>query len=228
MNPAKALIFTFSLLLLGSAWGSEELLQLEQRIQKTSTIAEQSCLAIQTKAGGSGSAIIASAQGHLFTAAHAVGAPGSEVIAFDSEGIRHTGNVLAVQKELDVALVKLSTQRRWDAPCFGFSTVASDFLVAVGHGGGYNPQRKAPVRFGICLFTKNDTQIVTNCRITVGDSGGGLFDLNGNLAGITTAVTKSGKVYHVKLDCILEVFQPHLPGQLLTGIVEQPVEAANL
>jgi serine protease Do len=63
---------------------------------------------------------------------------------------------------------------------------AGDWALKLGHTGGYQADRPAPVRLGRVVAATADG-FCTDCRIAAGDSGGPFFDLDRRLVGIVRA-----------------------------------------
>jgi serine protease Do len=70
------------------------------------------------------------------------------------------------------------------------SLKVGDWLVCLGHPGGYEIGRVPPVRAGKVLEFR-PTQVITDCALIGGDSGGPLFDLNGRLVAIHSSISDS-------------------------------------
>lgn len=66
-----------------------------------------------------------------------------------------------------------------------------DFVVSLGHAGGYDPLRTPPVRFGRVVGMNPLGFIGTDCTLIGGDSGGPLFDLEGKLIAIHSSIGAS-------------------------------------
>ena len=62
-----------------------------------------------------------------------------------------------------------------------------DWVFALGHGGGLDQKRGPMVRLGRGVSLKHGV-IQTDCKLIRGDSGGPLFNLNGELIGIHSRV----------------------------------------
>ena len=63
----------------------------------------------------------------------------------------------------------------------------SQWVVSLGHSGGFEIGRTPPVRTGKVLKLKKDV-VVTDAVLIGGDSGGPLFNLNGDLVGIHSSI----------------------------------------
>ena len=83
---------------------------------------------------------------------------------------------------LPLGEVKITKKGKWP-----FAQIASkgdseigDWCFAIGHPGGFNKKRGVVVRLGR-IIGKNEDTLQSDSRLLGGDSGGPLFDFNGNI-----------------------------------------------
>jgi len=139
---------------------------------------------------GSGSGVIVSADGLLLTAAHVLQAVGEEFEVILFNGDRVKAKSLGKAYGRDAALGQITepgvyphvTRAAPDALTEGA------WALALGHPGGYEVDRSAPLRLGRILEKDVDGFVVTDCTLSGGDSGGPLFDLEGKLIGIHSSI----------------------------------------
>jgi serine protease Do len=73
--------------------------------------------------------------------------------------------------------------------------------LALGHPGGFDPDRHSVVRVGRLLADPGRTTLQTDCTLVGGDSGGPLFDLDGRVVGIHSRISRRiQQNYHVSMD----------------------------
>jgi len=125
------------------------------------------------KGGGSGSAVIISADGLVLTAAHVTGKVGEEMTVVMEDGSEHKGISLGLNSETDSAMLQL----QGEGP---FPFVKTDF----------DKERGVNVRVGR-LVRNSESTIQSDCMLIGGDSGGPLFNLEGELIGIHSRVGAS-------------------------------------
>lgn len=146
------------------------------------------------KNGASGSGVIVSEDGLILTAGHVVrGAEEMTVILSDGKQTR--GKVLGANFTRDSAMIQIigGGGKKWPYAEIGHSKdlAVGDLVVALGHAGGYDPVRSAPVRFGRLIARGQHKFITTDCTLIGGDSGGPLFDLDGHVIGIHSSIGMS-------------------------------------
>jgi serine protease Do len=142
---------------------------------------------------GAGSGVIVSADGLVLTAAHVSGDPGKECTIILPDGTRVKGKTLGTNDKLDSGMIKISEKGpkdgKWPFIPMGKSTdlKKGQWLVALGHPGGWKRNRPPVARLGQVEDNAKDL-IRTSCTLVGGDSGGPLFDLDGNIVGIHSRI----------------------------------------
>ncbi len=155
---------------------------------------------------GVGSGVVVSADGLVLTASHVVEhtrgfrpgrrgrAPDQEIQITFPDGRQYSAKLLGKNGDADAAVLKM-TETPEDGAAFPFAemgrtteTTVGEWCFALGHPGGFRPDREAPVRIGRILSVGNRT-VVSDCAILLGDSGGPLFDMDGKVIGIHSMIT---------------------------------------
>jgi serine protease Do len=140
--------------------------------------------------GAQASGVIVTADGYVMTAAHVIGRPGRDVKIIFPDGSAVRGKTLGLNPRVDGGLVQITDEGSWP-----FAPIASseetpkpgDWCLATGHPGGFQPGRNPPVRVGRVIAAE-DVVIRTDCTISMGDSGGPLFDMKGQVIGIHSRI----------------------------------------
>lgn len=151
---------------------------------------------------GFGSGVIVSPEGLILTAGHVVNTGASQFEIFFPGGQTATARLLGYNLNVDAAMLKLEGAGPWPFAELGQQTSLrrGDWVVCLGHSGGYELGRKPPVRTGRVLDFREE-MIVTDAVLIGGDSGGPLFDIDGKLIGIHSSI---GEVIaenrHVSID----------------------------
>ena len=137
---------------------------------------------------GFGSGVIVSKDGYILTAGHVLttNPENRELTVYFSDGSIAKAKPLGKNLDVDAGMAKLIGDKEWPYVDMGDSKNVrrGDWCICLGHSGGYELGRTPPVRTGKVL-RNNNLRILTDCALIGGDSGGPLFDLDGNLIGIT-------------------------------------------
>lgn len=143
-----------------------------------------------------GSGFIVSADGYVVTNFHVVdGADSIEVVTQD--GDRHQARVMGSDAKTDLALIKIDADKPLPYVEFGDSDDAEvgDWVIAVGNPFGLG----GTVTAGIISARGRDIQsgpfddyLQVDAPINRGNSGGPLFDAQGRVLGINTAIYSPG------------------------------------
>ena len=142
--------------------------------------------------GGSGSAVIISKDGLVLTAAHVTSKIDEEIKVIMEDGREFTGRSLGLNSETDSAMLQIE-----DAGPFPFvevdlqdTTKLGDWVFSLGHSGGFDKARGVNIRVGR-LVREAETTVQSDCMLIGGDSGGPLFNMEGELIAIHSRVGAS-------------------------------------
>lgn len=152
---------------------------------------------------GAGSGVVVSADGIVLTASHVVKQPQRfsrrtrrpRLKVVFPDGQEYSAKILGMNETADAAMLKIEGNYRkgTDFPFVELGTSSElergEWCFALGHPGGFSKERPAPVRLGRILSVGYRT-VVSDCAIVLGDSGGPLFDLSGQLIGIHSMITE--------------------------------------
>jgi len=143
---------------------------------------------------GEGSGFVVSADGLLLTNFHVVnGAEGIHVVF--SDGRKADATVVGGDPDIDVALLQLGGDGPWPFVALGDSESleVGDWVVAMGNGLGLGTTATLGIVsgkgrvLGHSVLGREDF-IQTDAAINQGNSGGPLFDLDGEVVGISSAI----------------------------------------
>lgn len=137
-----------------------------------------------------GSGVVVDKDGTVLTAAHVNGKKDLDVVFLFADESRKRGKTLGSNKKVDGGMMKIETDKEDLVPVeLGDSDKLKpgQWVVALGHPGGYDPKRQPVLRLGRVLSVSRST-IVTDCTLVGGDSGGPLFDMDGKLVGIHSRI----------------------------------------
>jgi len=138
------------------------------------------------------SGVIVTPDGFVLTAAHVIGRPGRDVTITFPDGKTAQGKTLGLNPQVDGGLVQITDKGPWPfAPIAprDESLKLGDWCLATGHPGGFQAGRTPPVRLGRVIDSERAV-LRTDCIITMGDSGGPLFDMQGRVIGIHSRISE--------------------------------------
>jgi serine protease Do len=169
----------------------EELRRVEKQVQEVVRQNLQIVVAV-TDGIGYGSGVIVSRDGLVLTAGHVMITGGNDFRVIFPDGREVKAEPLGHNLNHDAGMLRLAEAGPWPfaEPGDISSLKAGDWCVCLGHSGGYELGRRPPVRAGRIVKFETD-QLVTDCALIGGDSGGPLFDLSGRVIGIHSSIGSS-------------------------------------
>jgi len=138
-----------------------------------------------------GSGFLISADGYIVTNNHVIeGADQIEVEFFDGE--RLPAKLIGTDPKTDIALLKVQGEKPLPFVVFGDSDVmrVGDWVVAMGNplGQGFSVSAGIVSARNRALSGTYDDFLQTDAAINRGNSGGPLFNINGEVIGVNTAI----------------------------------------
>ncbi|MDR1385266.1 MAG: trypsin-like peptidase domain-containing protein [Planctomycetaceae bacterium] len=179
--------------------------QIQEKLYQTSQKALKSVVGLRVNRMVIGSGVVVSEDGLVLTAGHVTGEAGLDVEFMFPDGRRVRGKTLGVCQSADAAMAQITETGKWSySPMAKKETFAvNDWVFAFGHPLGLITNRPPPLRFGRIIQLQPDT-VHTDCSIVVGDSGGPLFNLNGEVIGIHSRISgindKPDLTFHVSIN----------------------------
>src|SRR5262249_27260555 len=115
---------------------------------------------------GQGSGVIISEDGFVLTAGHVSGKPGQDAIVVMPDGKKLKGKTLGRNPGIDSGLVKIMDEGKYPFCDMGKASDVKrgQWVVAIGHPGGFRLNRKPVVRLGRVIQT-NHMLIHTDCTL---------------------------------------------------------------
>jgi len=151
------------------------------------------------KASALGSGFIIDSKGIVITNNHVI--KGAEDIVVRVEGDKeYKAKVLGADPLSDIAVLKIESKEKLTSVKFGDSDKAriGDWVIAIGNPFGLGGTVTAGIisaRNRDIGMSRYEDFIQTDASINVGNSGGPLFDMNGDVIGINTAILgQSGSI----------------------------------
>ena len=172
--------------------GTEDVAELKRIQAKVSEVVSRvmpACVAISDGVGA-GSGVIVSPGGLILTAGHVMTeSPVYEIILPSGQTVK--AKPLGRNLAIDAGMLQIIGDNSTVWPYVNIEKTVplypSQWVVSLGHSGGFEIGRTPPVRTGKVLQVKKEV-VVTDAVLIGGDSGGPLFNLNGDLVGIHSSI----------------------------------------
>ena len=174
--------------LLGSI---EELKERERKVKKVvSELMPTVVAVVGNDQPATGSGVIINEDGLIMTAGHVTEAAGKELTIIFPDGRSVKGESLGANRTRDAGLARITEDGKWPFAKIGDSKKAKlgEWLIAMGHPGGYDLNRSPPIRLGRLISSGSMGMLRTDCTLVGGDSGGPLFNLEGEVIGIHSSI----------------------------------------
>lgn len=172
---------------------SEDLLAIQASLQKHLAEAREATVCIKM-GQGSGTGVIVSENGLVLTAAHVISGVLKEMKVIMEDGTEYEARSLGLNSENDAGMLQILSDEKFPFVAYEHqndasrsSTRVGDWVFAIGHSGGFDKARGSVVRLGRMVKVTAST-VYSDCTLIGGDSGGPLFDMNGNLVAIHSRV----------------------------------------
>ncbi|MFV0409624.1 MAG: Do family serine endopeptidase [Paracoccus sp. (in: a-proteobacteria)] len=142
------------------------------------------------RANALGSGFVISEDGYIVTNNHVIEGADKIEIEF-KDGARRSAKVIGTDKQTDIALLKVEAT---DLPYVGFGDSdkarVGDWVLALGNplGQGFSASTGIVSARGRALQGAYDDFIQTDASINRGNSGGPLFNMDGEVIGVNTAI----------------------------------------
>ncbi|MEO1524709.1 MAG: S1C family serine protease [Planctomycetota bacterium] len=166
------------------------LLEAQQRI--VADRAAKCTVSVRIK-NSQGCGVIITDDGFIVTAAHVAMRPNMNAIVTLSDGRQVRARTLGMNREVDAGLIKIDLGQNGGQPWPHASLGTSENLqpgmwcIAMGHPGGYERNRGPVIRVGRLLRVRPEV-VVSDCALIGGDSGGPLFDIQGELIAVHSRI----------------------------------------
>jgi len=150
----------------------------------------------ERKATALGSGFIIDKKGLVVTNNHVIQGAEDIVVTFNDK-TEYKAKVIGKDPYMDLAVLEIESKEKFYAVSFGDSDKArvGDWVIAIGNPFGFGGTDTSGIissRNRDIGLTRYDDFIQTDASINQGNSGGPLFDLNGKVIGINTAIIAPG------------------------------------
>lgn len=182
----------------------------------TALVARVSPAVVAVEVGGAtGSGVVVSADGLVLSAAHVCGAPNRDARVIFPDGRTARGTTLGTNHEVDAGLLRITEAGPWPHVALGEAGSAKlgDWVLAIGHPGGFDRERSLVVRLGRLIRLETDA-LQSDCTLTAGDSGGPLLDMRGRVIGVHSRISESTtENFHVPIGAYRDSWTRLLQGE---------------
>lgn len=225
MPPSSKLLVAV-ILCVGSALSqgfgatSESLINVQKQVQSVLPQARKALVCIECN-GSTASGVIVSADGLVLTAAHVTTGPKKKVRIVLSDGKSVEATSLGVDTATDAAMVQLpKPATEWPHVSISRDLRAltpGQWCFDLGHPGGWDKSRGSVVRIGR-LVKASSNMLQSDCIMMGGDSGGPLFNLDGDVIGINSQIwSGSDQNLHVSMAPFLRSWEAMKRGETITA-----------
>lgn len=196
----------------------EQMRAMEDRVREVSDKVKAATVNIQM-GGAQGTGVIVSRDGYVLTAAHVIGKPNKSAKILLPDGSEKDAKTLGVNRMVDSGMLKLEGDGPFPYIDLGESEPLNkgEWVIAVGHPGGWNEPRGMVVRVGR-VISNSERVVRTDCTLVGGDSGGPLVDMEGNLIGIHSRIANQlWENLHVPVDTFSTDWDDLEAGEIIGG-----------
>lgn len=211
---------------------ADSVVEIETEGVKTGSFAQQ--YVVQ----GAGSGVIISEDGYIITNHHVIEDANSVTVTLRDGKTSYTAAVIGSDSENDIALLKVDAKGLTPAT-FGDSSklAVGDYVVAIGNplgqlGGTVTDGIISALARDVVIEGKNMTLLQTNAQISPGNSGGGLFNANGELVGIVNAKDSATEVegiaFAIPINNVLDIIDDLKSYGYVTGKIDLGMQLTDI
>ena len=187
---------------------------------------------------GAGSGVIISEDGYIITNHHVIEDANSVTVTLRDGSTSYTAAVIGSDSENDIALLKVDAKGLTPATFGDSSTLAvGDYVVAIGNplgelGGTVTDGIISALARDVTIEDQNMTLLQTNAQISPGNSGGGLFNANGELIGIVNAKDSATEVegiaFAIPINNVLDIIDDLKSYGYVTGKIDIGMQLTDI
>lgn len=187
---------------------------------------------------GAGSGVIISEDGYIITNYHVIEGSSNITVTLRDGTTSYTAVVIGSDEENDIALLKVDATGLSPATFGDSSSLAvGDYVVAIGNplgelGGTVTDGIISALAREVTIEDNNMTLLQTNAQISPGNSGGGLFNANGELVGIVNAKDSATEVegiaFAIPINTVLDIIEDLKSYGYVTGKVDLGMELTDI
>ena len=186
---------------------------------------------------GAGSGVIISQDGYILTNNHVINGANSVKVRL-RDGTEYDATIIGSDSDNDIALLKVSATGLSPAT-FGDSNslAVGDYVVAIGNplgelGGTVTDGIISALASKVTIEDTQMTLLQTNAQVNPGNSGGGLFNANGELVGIVNAkqcaTEVEGIAFAIPINNVLDILSDLKEYGYVTGKVDLGIDFTDI
>ncbi len=187
---------------------------------------------------GAGSGVIISEDGYIITNNHVIDGAENITVTLRDGTTSYTAALIGTDEDNDIALIKVDATGLSPAT-FGDSNKLSvgDYVVAIGNplgqlGGTVTDGIVSALARQVTVDGNNMTLLQHNAQISPGNSGGGLFNANGELIGIVNAKDSATEVegiaVAIPINNVLDIIDDLKTYGYVTGKIDLGMEITDI
>ena len=187
---------------------------------------------------GAGSGVIISQDGYIVTNHHVIENANTITVTLRDGKTNYKATLIGSDEDNDIALLKIDAQGLSPATFGDSSSLAvGDYVVAIGNplgtlGGTVTDGIISALAREVTIEDKNMTLLQTNAQISPGNSGGGLFNANGELVGIVNAKDSATEVegiaFAIPVNNVLDTIKDLQNYGYVTGKIDMGMEFVDI
>ena len=187
---------------------------------------------------GAGSGVIISADGYIVTNHHVIDGANTITVTLRDGTTQYDATLIGSDADNDIALLKVDAEGLTPATFGDSSSLAvGDYVVAIGNplgtlGGTVTDGIISALAREVTIEDKNMTLLQTNAQISPGNSGGGLFNANGELVGIVNAKDSGTEVegiaFAIPVNNVIDVIKDLQNYGYVTGKIDLGMEFVDI
>lgn len=187
---------------------------------------------------GAGSGVIISEDGYIITNHHVIENANSVKVTLRDGNTSYNAAVIGSDKQNDIALLKVDAKNLPQATFGDSSNLAvGDYVVAIGNplgqlGGTVTDGIISALARQVSIDNEHMTLLQTNAQISPGNSGGGLFNSNGELVGIVNAKNSATEVegigFAIPINNVLDIINDLKNYGYVTGKIDLGMQLTDI
>lgn len=186
---------------------------------------------------GAGSGVVLTADGYIVTNHHVIDGASTIKVRLNN-GQTYTAELTGTDSKTDLAVLKINASNLSPAKLADSSKVrVGNFVIAIGNplgelGGTVTEGIISALDREVTIDEQSMTLLQTSAAVNPGNSGGGLFDLNGELVGVVNAKSSGsdveGLAFAIPANTVKQITQELIEHGYVTGRPQLGISVAQI